>query len=385
MKERLRIVLASRFLLGYPEGGGHWSAFLQHFQGLDALGHDVFWLELCQPGPTGVDPGLERAFGERMDALGFNGRWAIGRSLDGPTPDVDAIEIHGADTARVRRIIAEADLLWNFACAVQGPLLRRFRRRALIDGDPGIIQVSAEQHPMGVEDHEILFTAGLNLGEADCRVPTLGRRWHRFPQFVYLPTWPSPEPTPPDAKYTSITQWNWGEIWHNGASLSVSKRDAYMRFVDLPRRCAPKFELAANIDLRDPTGDLVRLREAGWSLVDPHQVAASPEAYRAYIAGARAEFCCPKPVYVDTRTGWFSDRSAGFLASGRPVLMQDTGLDGHLPTGAGLLTFTDLETAVAAVETIEGNYAAHAMAAREFAKEHLAATKILGAMIEACR
>lgn len=386
MKERLRIILASRFLLGYPEGGGHWSAFLQHLRGLDALGHDVFWLELYRPNPEGRNLELERAFGARMNALGFAGRWAIAVSAPERRSDLEELVMVGADAAQVRRIIGSADLLWNFACAVEPPLLDRFRRRALIDGDPGIIQISAEHHPtLGVDRHEILFTAGLNVGGDDCLVPTLGRRWYPFPQFIHLPAWPEAGPASARARYTSITQWGWGEIWHGNVSYSVSKRDAYMRFVDLPRRCAPQFELAANIDPRDPTGDLVRLRGAGWHLVDPHHVASTPEGYRHYIGQSRAEFCCPKPVYVDMRTGWFSDRSAGFLASGRPVLMQDTGVDRHLPLGEGLLAFSDVETAVAAVETIEGNYAAHALAARRFAEEHLCASKVLGRMLEACR
>lgn len=385
MKERLRIVLASRFLVGYPQGGGHWSAFLQHLLGLDALGHDVFWLELYDPPDGRHDEVLARAFGERMEALGFARRWALGLANAETTPDLEMLDVVGADVAHVRRVVREADLLWNFACAVKPPLLGRFKRRALVDGDPGIIQISAEQHDLGLDAHEVLFTAGLCVGDPDCPVPTLGRRWVRFPQFVHLPSWPDPGPPPPGARFTSITQWNWGEVWHEGASYSVSKRDAYMQFVDLPRRCRAEFELAANMDPRDPTGDLAHLRAAGWSLVDPHDVASSPDNYRAYIGRSRAEFCCPKPVYVQMRTGWMSDRSAGFLASARPVLMQDTGLDRHLPVGEGLLIFSDLDMAAAATDAIESNYAAQSAAARRFAEEHLNATKVLSDMLETAR
>ena len=382
MKQRLRIVLASRFLIGYPEGGGHWSAFMQHLLGLDALGQDVFWLELYWPGKDGRNPALERAFRERMDAAGFAGRWAIGVVKDGDAQDLERLEIVGNEPARVRRAVQDADLLWNFACAIQSPLLERFRRRALVDGDPGIIHVSAEQYDMGVDKHDVLFTAGLNVGRHDCPVPTHGRTWHGFRQFIHLPAWPVPPPAPAGARYTSITQWAWGEIWHDGVSYSVSKRDAYMRFVDLPRRCAAAFELAANIDPRDPTGDLAQLRGGGWALVDPHAVAGGLEAYRVYIGRSRGEFCCPKPIYVEMRTGWFSDRSAGYLASGRPVIMQDTGLGSHMPVGQGLHTFCDLDSAVAAVEAVEADYAAQAAAARAFAQEHLAATRVLARMLE---
>jgi hypothetical protein len=302
----------------------------------------------------------------------------------GPAPDLEQLSIHGTDPLRLRGIIAEADLLWNFACAVPPPLLERFRRRALIDGDPGIIQISQQQHGLGLARHHILFTAGLNVGAGSCLVPVDGRTWRGFPQFVHLPAWPEAARPAPDAPITSITQWGWGELWHEGRSYSVSKRDAYMRFADLPRRCRPRFELAANIDVRDPTGDLPRLRAGGWTLANPHTVAGDPERYRAYIAASRAEFCCPKPVYVDLRTGWFSDRSAAYLATGRPVLMEETGVSAHLPAGAGLLTWVDTDTAAGAVADLEEDYDRHATAARELAETHLAASVVLPRMLEAC-
>jgi hypothetical protein len=166
--------------------------------------------------------------------------------------------------------------------------------------------------------------------------------------------------------------------------LSISKRDAYLRYLDLPRRAGRPFQLAANIHPDDPTPDRALLRDHGWSLVEAHRVAPSPAHYRDYIASSRAEVCCPKPIYRELRTGWFSDRSAAFLASGRPVAAEETGWTDLLPTGAGLLPFRTAEEAAQAVAEIDADYARHSRAARAIAEEHLDARQTLSAMLVAC-
>ena len=163
----------------------------------------------------------------------------------------------------------------------------------------------------------------------------------------------------------------------------MAKRAAYLRYLDLPRRAGRPFELAANIHREDPTGDRELLTGHGWRLVHPYDVAASPGAYRDYIAASRAEICCPKPVFRELRTGWLSDRSACYLASGRPVLAEDTGFSEFLPTGIGLVTFTDLEEATDAVAAIDGDYTRHQRAARELAETHLDSRQCLAAMLSA--
>jgi hypothetical protein len=166
--------------------------------------------------------------------------------------------------------------------------------------------------------------------------------------------------------------------------LSVSKRDAYLQYIDLPQRAHRRFELAANIDPNDETGDRELLMKHEWKLVHSHKVAPTLNSYRKYIARSRAEFQCPKPIHKHMRTGWFSDRSACYLASGRPVLAEDTGFSEHLPTGLGLLCFRSLEEAVAGVEEIELNYPLHMRAARELAEAHLGHEKQLSGMLGAC-
>jgi hypothetical protein len=382
---RLRIALAGGFLACYPEGGGHWTAFLQYLLGLRALGHDAWWLELLD---SSGDPTLDRrriaTFFARLGEFGLADHAIL---LLVPTgvgaPTLATVEPHGRGRPAIADLAASADLLWNFAGAVRPPLLGAFRHRVLVDVDPGHLQVSALTVDLGIQEHHAFLTVGGKLHDPDCEAPTLGVHWQRFLPIVHLPLWrPVPDPGP-RAPFTSVTQWSWGELWLSGRVLSVSKRDAYLRYLDLPGCAGRSFELAANIHPADRTGDRERLAQHGWRLVDPHRVAGSPVAYRDYIGRSRAEFACGKPIHRELRTGWFSDRSACYLASGRPVLFEDTGIGERLPTGHGLCLFRDAEGAARAVMDIDRQWARHSRAARALAEEFLDARRCLPAMLEA--
>jgi hypothetical protein len=306
--------------------------------------------------------------------------------FDAGGQSLETARVCGCSRARLRAQLADADVVWNFCCALREPLLSAFRRRALIDLDPGVIHVGEAGHGVDLEiaRHETLLTVGLRLHEPDCAVPTLGRSWTPFVPFVYLPLW-SPRPDPgPAAPFTSVTQWTWGELWLGSRVLSLSKRAAYLRNLSLPRRAGRSFELAANIHPGDDSGDRELLLANGWALADPNRVARLPSFYRGYIRASRAELCCPKPIFRELRSGWFSDRSAAYLASGRPVLAEETGFGGVLPTGRGLLTFTSVEEACERVREIDADYRRHSRAARELAEEHLDSRRTLAAMLEAC-
>lgn len=382
---KLRIVLANGSLAKYPRGGGHWSVFLQYLHGLDALGHKIFWLEMLKTtGDKARDQKLMRIFFARFQRYGFGSRCALLLVHDYPDASLDSAEIYGASKCQIHEVIRRADLLWNFCCTLRPPFLSLFKRRALIDLDPGMLQIPALDTDLGLSDHEIVLTVGSKMGEPDCQVPTLGRPWHRFMPFIHLPLW-HVAPDPGDqAAFTSITQWTWDEIWYGKRVLSTSKREAFLRYLEMPRSTGRAFELAANIHPRDITGDRELLRNMGWKLVHPHRVARSPTIYQEYIQRSRAEFSCPKPIYRELKTGWFSDRSAAYLASGRPVLAENTGFKDHLPTGRGLLSFDDLDEGQAGVAEIDGNYPSHARAARELAEEYLSAEKWLPSMLTAC-
>lgn len=382
---RLRIVLAGGFLAAYPEGGGHWMAFLQYLLGLRALGHDVLWLEvLASSGDAARDAGRLAAFFGRMNDYGLDGRCAVLLQPAGVSEQsLDTAEAHGRSRLSLREFAHSADLVWNFAAALRPPLLSLFRRRVLVDLDPGHLQVSALTWDLALGAHDAFLTVGSNVHGADCSVPTLGVTWQPFVPFVHLPLWaPAPDPGPA-APFTSITQWTWEEVALGPRTISVSKRDAYLSYLTLPRCAGRSFELAVNLGPDDRTGDRELLLAHGWRLAHPHTVAASPSDYQRYIAASRGELGCPKPIHRALRTGWFSDRSACYLATGRPVLFEDTGLADRLPTGCGLVLFRDVDEAATGVAEIDADWARHSRAARRLAEDVLDARRCLPAMLDA--
>jgi hypothetical protein len=379
----LRLVLAGG-VAQYPEGGGHWACFLQYILGLRDLGHDVFWLDLLpSTGERARDERRIRVFFTRFQAYGLRDRCAV-LLLKEREQDLATTRPYGISQRRLVEIFRSADLLWNVACGLRQPLLSLFRRRVLVDVDPGHLHVSALMRDLDIHEHHVFLTNGTKLGEPDCGVPLLGVTWHPFVQFAHLPLWPSAPDPGADAPFTSVTQWTWEELWLDDRVLSVSKRDAYLSYLELPRLAGRPFELAANIHPRDRTGDRTLLKRHGWRLIHPHRVAGTVGGYQRYITRSRAEFGCPKPIHRELKSGWFSDRSAGYLASGRPVLIEDTGLSDHLPTGEGLLVFRNLEEAVAGVAEIERDYVRHQRAARRLAEDVLDARRCLAAMLAAC-
>jgi hypothetical protein len=379
------IVLGNRSLAEYPQGGGHWSWFLQYPLGLRALGHRVFWLEVLRStGDRDRDAELARNFLARIAAYGLERDCAVVAVTDHAVQDLGAARIFGRTRGQIEQVARDADLLWNAACSVRRPLLSMFARRLFIDVDPGHLQILSEQFNLETADHNWHLSVGANVADADCEMPTLGVKWRPFSPFVYLPMWEfSPAPGA-DAPFTSVTQWTWEELQYRGRTLSASKRLAYMRYLDLPIRARRPFELAANVGAKDPVGDRDTLGTWGWRVVDPHEAVATPETYRDYLRASRAEILCPKPLYRELKTGWVSDRSVGYMALGRPVLAEDTGFSRHLPTGRGLLTFRDSKEAIEGVAEIDGNYPMHSRAAREMACDLFSSERQLNAMIAAC-
>ena len=380
-----RIVLGNNSLAKYPSGGGHWTWFLQIALGLVDLGHDVIVLEsLLSTGDEHEDRQRIKTFFDRMQQYGLRERCAL--LLYPKTLDVQEIETaqeFGKSRSEILAAIRSADVLWNLACSIREPMLSRFNRRVLIDVDPGHLQISALTWEMDIGAHHALLSVGRKIHDPDCGVPTLGFKWQRFSPFVFLPMWQK-EPDPGrDAPFSSVTHWTWEELSYEGRVVSVSKRSAYLRYVELPKRARRRFDLAAYIIADDRTGDRELLELNGWTLLDPRRVVATPQDYREFIRRSRAEIQCPKPAYRELRTGWFSDRSACYLASGRPVLAEATGFSEFLPTGAGLLSFTDMEEALAGVADIDANYERHSRAARAIAEQHLDSRHWLPKMLAA--
>jgi hypothetical protein len=382
----VRIVLGNRSLATYFEGGGLWSWFLQYPIALKAAGHTVFWLELLQSSESReADLRMMRRFYDRLRRYDLSDNCILlvfRKSLD--HQPLEEAEVFGSSTSQVQRVIGEADLLLNFACALRQPLLSLFKRRALLDGDPGHLQIAQSIVDLDLDHHDVFLTVGARINASDSLIPKLGHDWRAFEQLIYLPLWKSASEPERGSPFTSITEWTWEELHYAGRIFSVSKRDAYLKYIELPRLVGSPLELATNIGPSDPAGDRNRLAENGWTIADPHQVAYCPERYREYICASRGEFMCPKPIHVQLRTGWFSERSVAYLASGRPVVAEETGFSERIPTGIGLLAFRDLSTAAAAIAEVDANYERHQRAARALVEAYFDWRKTVEIILSAC-
>jgi hypothetical protein len=357
--ERLKILLAG-MVAGVPRQGGATAAVLQYAEGLGELGHEVLVVEPVEA--AALEPGGQVAAYFRSLAP-LAGRSAL-LARDGSATV-------GLSRGRVERFAREADLLLNLSGMLRDErLLEPIPVRAFVDLDPGFNQVWAEQgHDFGLDRHTHFATVGLRLGAADCPIPTLGRSWIPTLPPVALSRWPAAAGA--GEAWTSVGNWrSYGSPSHAG--VLYGQRAHSLR---------ARFQLALGIDPDERT-DLEALARNGWRLVDPLAVAGTPSRYAAFVRASRAELGVAKQGYVASRSGWFSDRSACYLASGRPVVAQDTGFGAWLPTGAGLLAFDDLAAAAAAVEAVEGDLDRHRRAARELAAEHLAAATVLPALLE---
>jgi hypothetical protein len=384
MSARPRITIAGS-IAQKPHQAGHSWQFLQYLLGFRRLGWDVLFVDrledaLCRDGdgrPCAPQASVNLSYVDAlMREFELGGAWSV--VLDGGRHA-------GLPRARVLEHVRDSDLLINvMGFLADDELLGAARRRVFLDTDPGFGQMWRD---LGLADifagHDAHVTIGERIGRADCAIPTCGLDWITTPQPVVLDGWPvAPPPAPGRDAFTTIGRWRgaYGPIDHGGRRYGLRVHE-FRRFAGLPNACGGRFELALDIDPAE-TADLALLAGGGWSLVDPARAAATPRSYREYIAGSAAEFMVAKGMYVDTRSGWFSERSICYLASGRPVLAQDTGLADLYPLGEGLLAFATLDEAVAGVEAIRSDPALHARAARALAEQHFDSDRVLTRLLE---
>jgi hypothetical protein len=279
---------------------------------------------------------------------------------------------------------ANADVLVNISGHITSEeILRPPRTRVYVDLDPGFTQFWHAQGLSGarVEGHDLHFTIGERIGSPDCPIPTSGVDWRSVRQPVVLDDWPVVEPNDVD-RFTTVGSWRppFGPIEHGGRRYGLKVHE-FRRFIELPALSPHEFELALDIQPGD-RADREALVRRGWRLADPRRVAGDLDAFRAYVQGSLAEFSVAQGVYVETACGWFSDRSVRYLASGRPVLVQDTSFPRILPTGLGLVAFRTVEEAAAGADDIVARHAEHAAAARRIAEECFAAERVLARFCE---
>mgnify|MGYP006278820339 CR=1 FL=1 len=361
------------------QGGLSWF-HLQFLLGFRRLGHDVILVDRLDSAMCTDAAGRPAAFADSIQRRGFldlMGRFGLDAcfSLDveqGRT----VLGIPRADVVAKAR--TAACLVNVMGYCVDPAILEAVPRRVFLDIDPGFPQM---WRALGLHDafagHDRFATLARRIGRPDCTIPTCGLDWITLPQPVLLAEWPVAPPRP-DAAFTSIGAWRGpnGPVDYGGHTYGLRCHE-FRTFLDLPRLCPrDTFEQALDIHPGDAK-DIAALAAHGWQLVDPAVVAGTPEAYRDYIAASKAEFLVPKQMYVDTRGGLLSDRSAYYLASGRPVLARDTGLAGLYPLGEGLLAFATPAEAAAGAAALAADYPRHCRAARGIAEAAFDSDRVL--------
>ena len=366
-----------------PQRGGHAWVFLQYLLGFRRLGWDVLFVDRLEPDmcvdghgqPTTLEASVNLRYLEQvMERFGLGDCWAL--LFDGGR------NVAGMDRDQLLQRLRSSALLLNVMGFVDDvDVLSAVPHRVFLDIDPGFGQMwqALGLHDM-FRDHDAYVTIGENIGRATCLIPPCGIDWITTKQPVVLEHWPSVDAQ--GAAFTSVGSWRgpFGPVDFEGRTFGLRVHE-FRRFVTLPARTGQLFEAALDIDESDDA-DRRLLQEHGWGAADPISLAADPDSYRSYVSGSRGELMIAKNMYVQANSGWFSDRSICYLASGRPVVAQDTGLTGLLPLGEGLLTFSTLDEAVACVERVVADWPGHATAARQVAEEHFASDHVLSSLLE---
>jgi hypothetical protein len=373
------VVISAFNVSNFPEGGGHFWVYTQYALGLQRLGCEVYWLErFDRSGDPNADAARIAIFSERMARFGLAGKlilYSNGERANGASPRAYT----GISAPDAEAVFRRADLLLNFHYAIDPDLLSFFRRSALVDIDPGLLQLWMTTGQLAVPPHDVYFSIGETVGTPTALFPDCGVPWNHIRPPVCLEEWPYVY-SPHAEAFTTVSKW-WGLLWvTDGKDLCYrnDKRASFIKFIQLPRYTPQALELALCLSDKEVDAEDRRFLEGlGWRVRHAYDVAGSPEDYRAYLQQSRGEFGCAKPSYVNFQTAWVSDRTPCYLASGKPVVVQDTGPSSYLPNGEGMFRFSTIEEAAAAFEVINSNYQRHCRAAREIAEAHFDSKRIL--------
>ena len=366
-----RIVVAGS-LAQKPAHGGHAWVFLQYLLGFRRLGWDVLFLDRLPSDPSARGRAVDTV-ADVMEPFGLGGHWAL---VDDSSGEVIGLP---------KRAVVERTRNSTFLVNVMGfltseEILGAAPRRVFLDIDPGFPQM---WHALALADvlagPDDFVTIGENVGQPGCAIPTCGRHWVTTPQPVVLDRWPAA--TGPGSVVTSVATWRgaYGPVDYRDQRYGLRAHE-FRRFAALPRSSPLPLEVALAIDTADsPDRDL--LERSGWRLADPTSVARDLWSYRAYIRHSAAELMIAKNMYVRANSGWFSDRSICYLASGRPVVAQDTGFSRNHPTGMGLLAYSTFDEAVDCLREVAAEPDKHARAARELAEAHFDSDIVLDRLL----
>ena len=364
--------------LHYPQGGGYLWIYLNWALGLRALGCEVVWLErFAVDDPPAAVRAQATGLRERLE------RYGLGTALALCGPTGEPLEGPAEDGWRSLEETADADLLLNIVYGLAPEVVARFRRSALIDIDPGLLQLWMDRSWIEVAPHDVYFSIGETVGRSDARFPSGDIDWQYTPPPVSLDCWPL-RPATSDGAFTTVTQWGTFDEWmedDEGEVYSNDKRDGFLPFLELPRRTGQPLELALGFIENQPD-EAQRLRRLGWGVRPAEEVSATPWDYQTYVAGSLGEFSCAKPSCMRLANAWVSDRTLGYLASGRPAVVQHTGPSRFLPDREGLFRFRNLEEAARYLEAVASDYEGQQQRARALAEEYFDARKVVASVLE---
>ena len=375
-------IIVSGMIAGDPGQGGAAWAVLQYVLGLLQLGHDVYVIEPISGEQRTASPSdfesskSARYFMDVARMFGLERRCSL--LLEASQQTI------GLPYTELLEIARSATVLLNISGMLKDQdLIGCIPHRVFLDLDPAFNQLwhATQGIDMRLDAHNRFVTVGKALGDPKCRVPTCGVQWITTFQPVVMKHWPMNE-GPYRHRFTTIGNWRgYGSIEHDGIFYG-QKAHSLRAFMELPAKSKEQFQLALSIHPGEQR-DLEDLKRNGWILLDPAQHVEMPNQYQEFIGASKAEFGIAKSGYVVSRCGWFSDRSACYLASGRPVLAQDTGFSDYLPCGEGLFNFSTVDDALAAIDSINSNYQRHTQAARSIALQYFESDTVLSNLLDA--
>lgn len=377
-------ILVSGAIANKPLNGGEAWVRMSWVRGLQRLGFEVCFVEQIDSSACVDSHGDPAPFEDSVNRQTFESVLAmLGADCPAALLCDGGEENVGLDLDEIVDRAAEAELLVNISGHLDLAQVKAApRRRAFVDIDPGFTQIwVAGGADVRLESHDSYFTVGENIGTPGCPIPTAGAEWLPLPPPVTLEDWPV-VPVDLPVRFTTVASWRsgLGTLSYDGVEYG-GKHHQWRRLIDLPRRSPHDYEIALQIHPSD-AGDRSALEDHGWALADPRAEAGDPLAFRSYVQRSGAEISVAHPVYVDTASGWISDRTVRYLASGRPALVQDTGIPERYRGGEGLVTFRTLDEAVAGADRIAGDYAAHAAAARSLAESQFDSDVVLERFLE---
>jgi hypothetical protein len=363
-------IIISGALANKPFNGGNAWSRLSWVSGFRKLGFEVCFIEQIDS-KIAINGGAVPYFRSIMDEFGLSQSAAL---IDG-----NGETLHGLSTAEFCRRAMHSALLLNISGHLAHEEIKSLARcKVYFDDDPGFTQFWQAAGAAGakLDGHDYYFTIGANIGRPGCVIPSNGIRWRHTCTPVVLQDWPVSRPQHFD-RFTTVASWrgSYGPVQYAGKTYGV-KAHEFRKVIELPRLSRSKFEIALQIHPGDRK-DREALLACGWQLTEPKPATGSTSAFRRYVQMSGAEFSVAQGVYVDTQSGWFSDRTVRYLASGRPALVQDTGFSRHYPVGEGLLAFRTLEEAIEGAERITREYDKHCIAARRLAEEFFDSDKVI--------